>query len=741
MLQLKKLVLNNVGAYKGNREIVFEEGLNIIQAQNGIGKSTAIQMIELLIANQYEGSFSDYINDDSNTMFSSLDFECNTIPYTISISCKRGKASTERILSDGNGNQIAKGDEAVEKMAEMFDPALTQYSLVAKQKPIDNIVTCKDAERRELFKKIKEINLEKYVKQKIEPVIEELKNQITNIEKEIYRLEHATYDYKEEAQCTFTEAEIVKKRKELKSLQDKQALIESKKAEYENKKKELEDAVKVLDYNEVMLAKKNTLLQASKTSIDYLQSDSYKEEKQKSLTEAYTKEVEVLQRSIADLKKKIEETEADFPSNLKELQDSFDDADKQLSLIKITKIKYDEEPLKKIENDIATTTQDIKYCEINIKSLEKGICPTCGEKCDHKLQEYIDLKATYELTLATLQESLEVEKTEKKKYDDAVKENEENKVKRQNLLSKKELAESKIESLQDKYKTTLLTYKTSITDKEEQIAKAKINYNKALVDVDASIKELITKEEATYKQYKEDVAEAIKSVDNQKTTIASLETVVDSYSISNEDYSALITPIEKDIKDYEAIIISNDLIKTENERLVLKEKEDKKILVEEKKKLEETKLSLFNHEQARTILLKDFPNYVVDSSIEDVEIAMNNFIDTVYYKSLGIQLRSTKTSIKLSYGLNGNEIPAHRLSGAESKIVSLAFINHFNKLVNLNLLILDEPDASLSLQTAESLYESLLSMTSIYKQMVIVTHNERMLNYMTANIETNIIKL
>ncbi|MGD9678168.1 MAG: hypothetical protein AB7V16_07365 [Vulcanibacillus sp.] len=742
MLLIKKLTLKNVGIYKGTRELSFDEGLNIIQATNGKGKSTAIQIIEMLIANQYEGSFADYINDDSSEMFASLLFAFNNNEYTIELSCKRGKSGTERILYDSDRNKVASGEEAVSVMATMFDPVLTQYSLVAKQKAIDNIVTCKDSERRELFKKIKEINLEKYIKLHIEPIIENLKIEISNIEKEIYRLENINYDYKDTQEALFAEAEIIEKRKELKALQDKQSLIEKEKTEYEEKKKNLEEAKSLLSYSETSLARKNTLLQACETSIQLFESSAYKENQSKSLKENYDKEFSAIENNIIDLNKKIKEIEDSFVAEKKKLDDLIEDIDKRLSEIKIAKlVKFDDTPLKQLENKIAGKKQDIVYCNKNIKSLEQGICPTCGEKCDHKLQEYVDLKKTYEIELASSEKALLDEQTKKNEYDQLVKDNEELKSKKQTLLSDKELNNTKLESLSDKYKTNLLNCKNQITDKDTQLSKLHIKYNEDLKKIDDNIKQSIEKEKTSLVEYKSDVLALIKEVDNRQTTISTLEKVIQNYSVSDEDYASLMIPLEKDIKEYEATILSNEIVKKNNKELDEKKKQDLIDLNINKEKVIEVKKDLFNQEQARTILLKDFPNYVIDASIQDVEIGMNEFINNIYYKSLNVELRPTKIAIKMEYGLKDQKLPAHRLSGAESKIVSLAFIHYFNTMVGLKCIILDEPDASMNIQIAETLYESLLQMNQIYKQMIIVTHNEKMKNYMIANTQTNVIEL
>lgn len=742
MLSIKKLTLKNVGVYKGTRDILFDDGLNIIQATNGKGKSTAIQMIEMLITNQYEGSFSDYINDDSNEMSASLTFEYNNNQFNIVLTCKRGKSSSERILYNASGDKLASGEDAISYISEMFDPVLTQYSLVAKQKPIDNIVTCKDSERRDLFKKIKEINLEKYVKLHVEPIISKLKNEIVLLEKELYRLEHAEYDYKKEVVISTTEIEIIAKREELKELQSKQNLIEKEKIEYEQKTKELSEIKNLLTQSEILLTRKSSLLHECEESIKKMESQEYKDEQITKLKDNFTKEKSALELDVQSINEKIKNFEHTFEINKIDLNKVIETIDKQLLDIKISKIaKFDDTELKRIEDDISKTKQDIKHCDINIKSLEKGICPTCGEKCEHKLQEYVSLKQSYELSITELCKLLSEENDRKVSHEKLISDNEESKLKKQRLVSEKELLLSKIESTTNKFNADVSNSKSLIADKQKQITNITSKYESSIKDIDENGKRVIEKEKSLLVEYKNDVFNLITEIDNRKSVLAELEKKVNNFSLSSEDYNDKIIPIQNEIKLYESTIISNDIIRNNNKILDDKKKQDLIDLEEVKKNIIISKKDLFNHEQARTILLKDFPNYIIDASIEDVEAAMNEFIDTIYYKSLNIELRATKTSIKMEYGLGDQKLPSHRLSGAESKIVSLAFIHYFNTMIGLQCIILDEPDSALNIVIAEQLYESLLQMNQIYKQMIIVTHNERMKNYMIANAQTNIIEL
>jgi len=745
MLHIKKLTLTNVGVYKGTREIEFEKGLNIIQATNGKGKSTAIQAIEMLLINEYEGNFVDYINNDSNSMNIILDFSTGTKDYTVTLSCKKNKngVSTERILFDSTGNKIAEGEECISYMASLYDPSLTKYSLVAKQKPVDNIVTCKDAERMDLFKKIRNINLEKYVKQFIEPQIDVIKNDIINIEKEIYRLETIDYTPKSLLVTKYSELEIITKRNELQDLQKKQQEIENKINEYNSLLKEKESLLQ--EYNSLQKTyneKQDTVVQCE-FKIKELSSPEYIDNAIKDITNTYNQkeleiknEIAITQKTIDSIKQELLEYEQSFKKEIETL-------DTQIGAINILKLpKYDDTIIKEIESTIVSKQQEIKYCLSNIKSLETGVCPVCGAECHHKLQEYVNLKKQYELELQELKEKLQLENYKKEDYEKKVKENNENKEHKQELVNKKDILLEKYNSfitVNTNKKESLLTKCTML---ENSIKELKNNYDNSIEMTKKNIEILLHKEVSLKQEAESTVIDITKRIDTLVNKINTIETKLKQISLNKENtYEDVITELEKDIKEYDTTIIENEFIKKHNDTLIEQKKENEKVLNSQKEFLKNKKQDLFNYEQAKIILLKDFPNYIIDSSIEDIEKSMNDFINMIYYKSLNISLRSTKTSIKLEYGPENNKLPAYRLSGAESKIVSLSFLHYFNKLVGLNCIILDEPDSAMNIQVANSFYESLLQMNSIYEQMIVVTHNERMRNYLVTNTQANVIEI
>ena len=351
MLELKNITLENFGIIKEKRTFSFKPGMNIIQAPNGKGKSSVTQAIEMLLANSYEGAYEDYINDTSTFFKACLDFAINSTPYTISLHCKKSKntLTTEKVLSS-NDKELASGEEATTYISTLLDPTLTRYSLISKQENKDNIVTCKDIERMDIFKKFKDISLEKDINRLIVPIIDGIKNQIVEVDKEIYRLNHIQYDYQEVPILPFT-PEVYEEKKEKQSyLSQLVTARENKIKEYNEKKENLSASLKKIENYKSILTSKKDKESALSTSIIELEKGDKLAESISALQSTLATEIgKVKQQSIADRNKYVEERKAKtalVESTTKEIEE----LNKQISAITLEKlVKFDDTNIKKTE--------------------------------------------------------------------------------------------------------------------------------------------------------------------------------------------------------------------------------------------------------------------------------------------------------------------------------------------------------------------------------------------------------
>lgn len=86
MVYVKKLILNNFKGYKNNAIFTFNQNKNILVGDNGIGKTTIVQALRLLLKGsryEYNGIsyLANYINDEVvNNFISSKNYLCTNLP-------------------------------------------------------------------------------------------------------------------------------------------------------------------------------------------------------------------------------------------------------------------------------------------------------------------------------------------------------------------------------------------------------------------------------------------------------------------------------------------------------------------------------------------------------------------------------------------------------------------------------------------------------------------------------------
>ena len=194
MLKINSLKLHNFGIIKGDRTFNFTNGVNLINGRNGSGKSTSLQAIKMLLLDDYDGAFEDYINSDCTEMSAEINFDFDNKSYKQILKCeKKSNVSTSRTLYfDGNEKPICNGvTDVKEYLSKLLNPTIVPYAISYNQNGSNKISKCKDAERRELLKLFMDCDYSNNVKTKLEPKVEEIEKIINELDKEEYNLEQA----------------------------------------------------------------------------------------------------------------------------------------------------------------------------------------------------------------------------------------------------------------------------------------------------------------------------------------------------------------------------------------------------------------------------------------------------------------------------------------------------------------------------------------------------------------------
>jgi DNA repair exonuclease SbcCD ATPase subunit len=237
-----------------------------------------------------------------------------------------------------------------------------------------------------------------------------------------------------------------------------------------------------------------------------------------------------------------------------------------------------------------------------------------------------------------------------------------------------------------------------------------------------------------------ELKEQITQKTNRLNTVQSELTLM-SETYDPEDDKNKKEILEKEINIYLSNKIYNSTVEIDNKKLIDTQKQDK-FKLEETQKNKSSKMSKkLNYENAKNILLKDLPNFIIDLTSQDLEDSMNQFISNVFYKDLSITLQPSKTSLKLMYGQGKNKKPGHLLSGFERSLVNIAFKSTYSIMADLGIIIMDEPDATGDQESKASLNDALIELKDVFGQVIIVSHSQTMIEQIKNSVDCNLIHL
>lgn len=745
MLKLIKLSLQGFGCFKDKTEFLYEDGVNIIHAENGKGKSTSLQALELLLLSSSEFNYSDLMNRECNEFILSLEFYLDNKHLLQTLICKKGKTYTAtRNLKDLDNNIDLANNDGTKEYLEQYLPVVTsKYALFVRQNSDIDIVHCPDSERRELFKRIQNLNFDSQIKTLIDPKIEQTKNKIIEVDKEIFAYENKSYESKILNDLPFDEDEYKVKQTELAKLNAEKALQDERRKRYEEQLSEKEKAdSEIASCQKQIQDKKNSISRC----VEYL--DSVQSEKDKIVTRCEENKVQIenkissLKAQIDDLDDKKEDEAETIRNDINNLSGEIESLTQEMNSIKLMKlVKFDEDALVKARDEKSKLRTKSSIAWSNAEKLKSGICPCCGRSgCEHKYQELADEATAYDKQIAEAEAVIDDLIQKKNSYEESSKKNQENKDKKNGLQGKIETKQSRLDSLNKSLEGLNELYDSKQTGILSQISNEEQKYSREEEKCVSDCKAIDDKAEMMRTQkseYENMISEYEEKIVDLNKKLLDIGQKLCEYEVTERCDFSECDSLSSEIKKYESCIAENKVVDEYNKQVELTKSEDKKQLeiCKEKKQKFEKEVYVLNN--AKTILTKDYPNWVILNSIQNIEDDINEFISQVYYKELGVRFES-KTGIKMTMG---KDIPIKRASGCESAIIKIGFINSFNKNLGLGALILDEPDAPMSDSVKNEFYASLLEMREQFHQMIIVTHSEKMSAFIRANTDCNLIEL
>ena len=456
--------------------------------------------------------------------------------------------------------------------------------------------------------------------------------------------------------------------------------------------------------------------------------------------------IKSLEEQKENLDKDINEKSLNLEREIKKIEDEGNELVKEIDSIRLTKlIKFDEESLTKARNDLTELKTKSSIAWKNSKTLESGVCPTCGssgDSCKHKYQEFVDEATSYDKQITECEGVIDDLLTKKKDIEEKSKKNDELKEKKNNLSNELVKKQSLIENKRMEQKSL----NSSLMEKKQNYSNQIESEKRILESIDSEktskLNALTEKNEmitTQINQLENELISLIKDAESKYSEQSELSKKIESFSVGTFDENKIVE-IETELKKYDSVVAENKVVKEYNEQLEETKKMDKKELEKFKERKQKFEKEKFDLENSKKVLTTDYPSWAILQNLKNIENDVNEFVDSVYYKPLGISFSQTRSGIKMTFD-GESELPIARLSGAEKGIVRIGFISSFNETLGCKMLILDEPDASLSDTHKSELYSAILEMQNIFKQIIIVSHSEKMRNFIQANAETNVIML
>lgn len=675
---VKNLKANNVGILS-DIDIEFQKGINVFVGDIGQGKSTILKPLALGIINQVEKgtTMKELIQWNKDSANFSFEFEHNDL-YQLEMELT--KSGSTRNLTVNNHDTM-KNSDVVNHLATKFDPSLTKAAMVSLQSDSTDIVNSTDAERRERFKKIYDLDLTEQAKE-VEALRKEFELELEETNKKILILEHKEYAYSNIQELPFTEAELEKKKIEIDKLNNQKTKLEIERDKIEEKKKAISDLEKDInrleseekEYQETIAKKEQAIIDANTKLTDIesrkAQLSESKENKKQSLTE----QKQEIEAKIAEIK----------PVRL---------------------ARFDDSELKKLRTEVADYKASIRSLEKGIAACAEGVCASCHQTVDesHKTNLEKDLQEAKGSLLES--ETLLKEQEEKQEaYDQKKEQKQENDRKKDKLESELTAKSKEIESLDTEY-----------TLKFENLEADIVRYTEAIPTYKAEQKTAQEKLEDLQKR----LIELKESLQEKNTEIESFDK---EDSISK--LATKIQNIQKQVDNYNFIVTDNARIEKENAEIEEQEEKDKATLQNLKVEKNTIQGQIEKLKYGETIFKKELPNYILSSLISEVEEGMNEFLIDVYGGRYEAFLSEKKDGIALSYGPAKAGIK--NASGAEKDLFNIGLKYAFSKMAGIKSLWLDEVDKFMSTDQAEKVFAYIYQkvVDGELDQVFIISHND-----------------
>ena len=242
---LTKVRLNDFISHK-NTELSLGYGINVVVGPNGAGKTSILDAISFALFNDYSnrGRKENLINSRANTCRAAVEFTEGGVKYAVEWSMERGKSARGNLYRVQNGEKklLAQGGNAVVREVEKIlgiDKSMFLQSIYVRQGEIEELVTAKPADRKDLISKLLGVEDLEKAWNNVKTVIDDYEKRANKLEGELTQKSTIEADkQKHTAASQELATSLASKRQELSKIDDQISSLQSILIRLEGDKKE-----------------------------------------------------------------------------------------------------------------------------------------------------------------------------------------------------------------------------------------------------------------------------------------------------------------------------------------------------------------------------------------------------------------------------------------------------------------------------------------------------------------------
>ena len=341
-----------------------------------------------------------------------------------------------------------------------------------------------------------------------------------------------------------------------------------------------------------------------------------------------------------------------------------------------------------IEKQLSVIRYSISENKKHLDSSSTGVCHACGQPIDSN--HLIKLQDERDRLLSSLQDTETLRTSEK--------------INAEELQQKINQIQVELKQLNDNLSKEE-SLRTSITATTSQIE---------------DLRELIETLQKSIDNY----TDRLEQFDKEERELEELEQAQERL----RELKGKKQELELKVRDANTTIVSNTERRRINEIISKREKEDASKVQDISDKLNNVQLNMSVNKTCVDIFENRFPNYIILRVCRDLE----NFINDVVQKAfpyLTVELRADRSGVNFFYktDTSNESISISMASGAQKRIITLAYQIALASLFNTGAIFLDEIDASMSSTNATVVYDFISSLTT-FNQVFFISHRQESFN-------------